>query len=1161
MEKYDFTEIEKKWQTYWQENETFRQPNPGEEGFDDDKPKFYVLDMFPYPSGAGLHVGHPEGYTATDIVARYKRMKGFNVLHPMGYDAFGLPAEQYAVEHGVHPRETTAANIANIERQIKMFGFSYDWSRRLATTDPDYYRWTQWIFLKMFNSWYDPDADAARPIKELIDKLHRGELVVDPGGNVVPIDSCDRTFYVNWRGVADGLHKFHELAPDQQRRLIDEYRLAYMAEVPVNWCPQLGTVLSNEEVTNEGKSDRGDWPVYRKSLKQWMLRITAYADRLLGRLDELDWPESIKIMQRNWIGRSEGADVDFAVAGGTAFQAVSNEDFSRIAANDSPLRPQLTANTFEGYDPYPPRQPSTPDLMKSISNLPHVIVSGATYFVTFRAKNTTFTDEERDIIFNAMLHWHAVRCVVYAAVVLEDHAHMILRPLEEHALSKILQSIKGFSSREINKYRKASGHIWQDESFDHIIRDTTWLTRFIYYVCDNPEERRLTDRFDQYRWLFVNSDEVETEEGKPFGHSLKGCATQGEDIICVYTTRPDTLFGAMYMVLAPEHPLVKQITTDEHRDAVRAYVQEASRKSELERSAETKEKTGVFTGAYAINPVNGEKIPIWAADYVMMGYGTGAIMAVPAHDTRDLEFAEQFGLPIIQVVAPPEGIDWRGYVDEGTAVNSGPYNGLPTAEFKKKITEWLEEQGLGRAAVNYKLRDWLFSRQRYWGEPFPIVHCDNCGTAALPEDQLPLELPEMDDFTPAASDDPDAPPSPPLAKAADWVNTTCPTCGGPARRETNTMPQWAGSCWYYLRFLDPKNDKAFCDSDIEKYWMGYSRSLTVAAGGSPIENQKSKIKNVSGGVDLYVGGAEHAVLHLLYSRFWHKVLYDLGFVSSPEPFAKLFNQGMIRSYAYRDSRGVYIGYEDVDTSGDKPVHKSTGEVLAESVEKMSKSLKNVVNPDEVIGEYGADTFRLYEMFMGPLEASKPWNTRDVPGVHRFCRRVWRIICGDEDNKPMLDEGAASQDVERALHKLIKKVGQDIEVMKFNTSIAAMMEFVNAVFKVGRISPDQAERFVLVLAPFTPHLAEELWRKLGHDQSLAHESWPVYDESLLVTETVELAVQVNGKMRGRITVAADAAEEAIIAAAMSEPKVASSVEGKTIIKKIVVAGRLVNLVVK
>jgi len=929
MAGYEFAKIEKKWQKRWEDNQTFRQPNPGEEGFVD-RPKMYVLDMFPYPSGAGLHVGHPEGYTATDIVVRYMRMKGCNVLHPMGYDAFGLPAEQYAVEHGVHPRETTSANIANIERQIKMFGFSYDWSRRIVTTDPEYYRWTQWIFLQMFNSWYDPAADAARPIGELIDRLISGELVVDANGNVVsaPVSGSLQAL----TGAPTGLHKFTELAGDQQRRLIDEHRLAYLAEVPVNWCPKLGTVLANEEVTNEGRSERGDHPVYRRALKQWMLRITAYADRLLGDLEALDWPESIKIMQRNWIGKSTGAEVLFTVA----------------------------------------------------------------------------------------------------------------------------------------------------------------------------------------------------------GHE--------EEQIKVYTTRPDTLFGATYMVLAPEHPLVETITTDERRQAVRAYVEEAIGKSEMERTAETKQKTGVFTGAYAINPVNDERIPIWVADYVMMGYGTGAIMAVPAHDTRDLEFAEQFDLPVVQVVAPPEGLDWRGYVGEGVAVNSGKYDGLSTAEFKEKITADLEAAGLGRAATNYKLRDWLFSRQRYWGEPFPIVHCDECGAVALGEDELPLLLPEMDDFTPAASSDPDAPPRPPLGKADEWAKTTCPACGRPATRELNTMPQWAGSCWYYLRYLDANNDAALVDPEIEKYWMGPG-----AKGGR--------------GVDLYVGGAEHAVLHLLYARFWHKVLYDLGYVSTPEPFARLFNQGMIRSFAYRDRRGVCVGYEDVDLTGQRPRHKQTGEELSESVEKMSKSLRNVVNPDEVIAQYGADTFRLYEMFMGPLEASKPWNTRDVPGVHRFCHRVWRMILGDADIQPLLADGAGETAVEKALHRLIKKTGEDIEAMKFNTAIAAMMEFVNVVFKAGAIARGQAERFVLVLAPFAPHIAEELWEKLGHQESLAHERWPNYDEAMIAEETLELAVQVNGKVRGRVTVPADAEEHQIIEAALGEASVAAAVGEKKIVKRIVVPGRLVNLVVK
>ena len=902
MADYDFTAIETKWQKYWQDNETFRQPNPGQNGFAD-KPKLYVLDMFPYPSGAGLHVGHPEGYTATDIVARYARMKGYNVLHPMGYDAFGLPAEQYAVEHGVHPAQTTEKNIANIERQIKMFGFSYDWSRRVSTTDVKYYRWTQWIFLQMFNSWYDSDACAARPVSELDKKLQ-------PDG----------------------------LSGDQRREIIDSKRLAYRAEVPVNWCPALGTVLANEEVTNEGRSERGDHPVFRRAMKQWMLRITAYADRLLEDLDNVDWPEPIKIMQRNWIGKSTGAEVDFR---------------------------------------------------------------------------------------------------------------------------------------------------------------------------------------------------------------LDGC----DETIGVYTTRADTLFGATYMVLAPEHELVGRITTDKCRKEVERYVRRAEAKSELERTVESREKTGVFTGAYAINPVNDNPIPVWVADYVMMGYGTGAIMAVPAHDARDLEFAEKFNLPIVQVVEPPDGSDWRGYVGDGTAVNSGKYDGMATAQFQSKVTSELFKRSLGGPAINYKLRDWLFSRQRYWGEPFPIVHCDKCGTLSLNEDQLPLELPPMEDFSPQCNDDSQAPPRPPLGKLTEWVQTKCPSCGGPAKRELNTMPQWAGSCWYYLRYLNPDNDESFCDKDIEKYWMG--------------ESQWFDGHKTGGGIDLYVGGAEHAVLHLLYARFWHKVLYDLGCVSTGEPFGRLFNQGMIRSFAYRDGRGVYVGYDDVDTSADdkKPRHKTTGEELTESVEKMSKSLKNVVNPDEIIAKYGADTFRLYEMFMGPLDASKPWNTRDVPGVHRFLYRVWRMIVGDDDNKPLLIEGPGEPAIERQLHRLIKKVGLDYEAMKFNTAIAALMEFVNAVFRAGKITTDQAERFVLLLGPMTPHICEELWRRMGHDGTFAYEPWPDYDHAMTAEQSVELVVQVNGKIRSRITVAADASQQDVLSAAKAEAKVAQEIEGKTIVKEIVVPKRLVNFVVK
>ncbi len=950
MAGYDFKTIEAAWQQRWEAEGTFRQPNPGEEGFRD-RPKMYILDMFPYPSGAGLHAGHPEGYTATDILARYKRMRGFNVLHPMGYDAFGLPAEQYAVEHGVHPRETTEANIANIERQIRMFGFSYDWSRRVATTDVPYYRWTQWIFLQLYNSWYDPEADAARPISELVQRLSAGEYVVDVAGEAVGNLSDGASSYL---GDPIGTTKWHELTADQRRRLLDEYRLAYMAEVPVNWCPKLGTVLANEEVTNEGRSERGNHPVFRRALKQWMLRITSYAERLERDLDDLDWPESIKIMQRNWIGRSEGAEVDFP--------------------------------------------------LESVG-----------------------TDE-----------WFAERA----------------------------------------------------------------------------------------------------EDGLP--------AAAEDRVLRVYTTRPDTLFGATYMVLAPEHPLVEQVVTERQRAEVQAYVHKAASKSELERTAESKEKTGVFTGAYAINPVNREKIPVWVADYVLMGYGTGAIMAVPAHDTRDFEFAEAFDLPIVQVVQPPDEEDWRGFTGEGRAVNSGDYDGLGTAEFKRRITEDLRAGGLGRSAVNYKLRDWLFSRQRYWGEPFPIVHCDACGgPVPLNESDLPLVLPEMDDFTPEATDDPDAPPKPPLGKAEGWAKTACPSCGGPARRELNTMPQWAGSCWYYLRYLDPDNEDRFCDPQVERYWMG------------PREDAPA------GGVDLYVGGAEHAVLHLLYARFWHKVLHDLGWVSSPEPFRKLFNQGMILSFTYRDGRGVSLPHDQVDLSGDEPVSKETGETLAVSVEKMSKSLRNVVNPDEAVAEYGADTFRMYEMFMGPLEAAKPWNTQDVPGVHRFLNRVWRMVVGTpaESQPPLLADGEGDEGLERELHKLIRKVGEDIEAMKFNTAIAAMMEFVNAAYKAGRVGGSQAERFVLVLAPFAPHLAEELWQRLGHADSLAREPWPEVDEGMLTVDTVELPVQVNGKVRARVEVPAGADDETVLAAALAHERIAELTEGKTVVKKIVVPGKLVNVVVK
>lgn len=947
---YDFAAVEPKWQQYWKEKATFRVANPGEPGFDGGRPKYFVLDFFPYPSGAGLHVGHPEGYTATDILARWQRMRGRNVLHPMGWDSFGLPAEQYAVETNTHPRITTERNISRFREQLQRLGFSYDWSRELATTDPNYYRWTQWIFLQLFNHYYDKTADKALPIAHLIQQLEAERLVVRFNGELVPGTAIG---FQQTGGIEPGTRFWHELSEEERREVIDDHRLAYLAEVPVNWCPALGTVLANEEVTSEGRSERGNHPVFRRPLKQWMLRITAYADRLERDLEPLDWPESVKSMQRNWIGRSHGAEVIFGV--------------------------------------------------------------------------------------------------------------------------------------------EAS-----------------------------------------------------------------------EETIRIFTTRPDTLFGATYMVLAPEHPLVEQITSAAQRDAVKQYVVEAGKKSELSRTAETKEKTGVFTGAYAINPVwpTGEaraRIPIWVADYVLMGYGTGAIMAVPGSDTRDLEFAERFGLPVIQVVQPPSGTEWRGFVDDGTAVNSPPpgsradceLNGLPTGEAKKKITAWLEEEGLGHGRVQYKLRDWLFSRQRYWGEPFPIIHCGTCGPVAVPEEQLPVQLPDLDNFQPTPqADDSRTDPEPPLHRAGGWVKAECPRCGTVGRRELNTMPNWAGSCWYYLRFCDPTNADAPFSAAAEKYWM-----VSHKRDGQPH----------FGGVDLYVGGAEHAVLHLLYARFWHKVLYDLGRVSTPEPFGKLFNQGMIRAFAYRDSRGVAIGYDEIDFREDGAYQRSTGEKLAGAVEKMSKSLKNVINPDDVVKEYGADSLRLYEMFMGPLEASKPWNPRDVPGVFRFLQRVWRLVVDPETGALSGKIGAAggTDAIEKTLHKTIKKVTDDLGAMQFNTAISAMMEFVNEATRAETVRRDQLERFLLLLAPFAPHIAEELWQRLrGRDwtHSLAYEAWPTFDAALLTESEIEMAVQVNGKLAGTVRVPAGADQEQCESTALGDEKVKARIAGKPVRKVIVIAGKIVNIVV-
>jgi leucyl-tRNA synthetase len=913
MPTYNPKAVEPRWQRYWEEHKTFRTPDTS------DKPKFYLLDMFPYPSGAGLHVGHPEGYTATDILARYRRMRGDNVLHPMGWDAFGLPAEQYAIETGTHPRLTTQKNIDTFRRQIKMLGFSYDWDREIDTTDPGYFKWTQWIFLQIFDSWYDPEQRRGRPIDEL------------------PIPAA-----VKAKGEA------------AVRAYQDERRLAYQVEAPVNWCPALGTVLANEEV-KDGKSERGDHPVIRLPLRQWMLRITAYADRLLEDLALVDWPEPIKEMQRNWIGRSEGAEAEFKLAGGSA------------------------------------------------------------------------------------------------------------------------ESIR------------------------------------------------------------------------------------------VFTTRPDTLFGATYMVLAPEHPLVNRVTTDKQRSAVDAYKAEAARKSDLERTELAKKKTGVFTGAHAVNPVNQESIPVWIADYVLISYGTGAIMAVPAHDERDFEFARQFGLPIRTVVRPPGS--WlkatkstpdrlsAAYTGEGTAVNSGEFDSLPTAEFKQKITVWLEKRGLGAGKVNYKLRDWLFSRQRYWGEPFPILHeVDAAGkpTGAIrtvPVEELPLTLPELEDYKPSGR------PEPPLEKAGDWLWVT--RDGKRYKRETNTMPQWAGSCWYYLRFLDPHNDRALCDPAKERHWMP---------------------------VDLYVGGAEHAVLHLLYARFWHKVLFDHGHVHTPEPFMRLVNQGMILgeieftgfrkdgrwvSAAAGDAASAYeqvkLSPDQVEKQGEYFGLKENPKIRVDArAHKMSKARGNVVNPDHVVDEYGADSLRLYEMFMGPLEQTKPWDMHGVEGVHRFLSRVWRLFIDDRAEEMKLV--AAVKEVEpdketlRLLHQTIKKVMGDLDGLRFNTAISAMMELCNHLTGLRERPRSVLEPFVLLLSPFAPHLTEELWRALGHPNTLAYEPWPFYDEGLTREDEIEVPVQVNGKLRSKIRVPADADEETLRAKALADEKVRGLVAGKQVRKVIVVPGKLVNVVV-
>ncbi len=883
---YNFNEIEKKWQKYWEENKIFKT----EDDFSNPN-KYYILDMFPYPSGAGLHVGHPEGYTATDIVSRYKRMKGFNVLHPIGWDAFGLPAEQYAIQTGTHPAVTTNKNCDTFRRQIKELGLSYDWDREINTTDPSYFKWTQWIFTRLYNTWYDEESGKGRNVEEL----------------TVP-------------------EEIKQKGEKSVREYIDGKRLAYYDDAQVWWCPVCKIVCANEEVLTDGNHEKCGNPVEKKNLKQWMLRIPLYAERLLQGIEELDWPEGVKDMQRNWIGKSTGAEVDFTIEG--------------------------------------------------------------------------------------------------------------------------------------------------------------------------------------------------TEEK-----------------LRVFTTRPDTLFGATYMVIAPEHRLVPEITRDEEFEKVMAYVKAANLKSDLDRTDLSRDKTGVFTGSYAINPVNNKKIPVWIADYVMTGYGTGAIMAVPAHDTRDFEFARKFDLPVTCIMDPDtEDRELRKKVlagdecwtEDGKYIrSSNVHTGLDINDLNKekgiaKVTQWLEDNGLGEAKVNYKLRDWLFSRQRYWGEPFPVIHWEDGEISLLDENELPLELPVLEKFEPGENG------QSPLANAHSWLEVKDKN-GRKGIRETNTMPQWAGSCWYYLRYIDPHNDERIFDPRKENYWMP---------------------------VDLYIGGAEHAVLHLLYSRFWHKVLFDLGIVSHHEPYKKLFNQGMILAFAYETNSGAKVSDDLVEEKNGKYYHIQTGEELKQIVAKMSKSLKNVVNPDDVTAKYGADSLRLYEMFMGPLETTKPWDDKGVKGVFGFLSKAHRFFARQENIVSNVDD----DEVLKALHQTIKKVGGDIENLRFNTAISQLMIFTNLVIKKGKLSKRSAEIFALVLSPFAPHLAEELWQKYGHNESLAYESWPDYDESLLKEKSFEYPVSFNGKMRFKLELPLDMPQEEIKKKVL-EHEIAKKWTGGLAPKKIIIVpGKIINVVI-
>jgi leucyl-tRNA synthetase len=945
--------IEVAWQDRWESEGTFHAPNPAGPWADPaavaGREKLFILDMFPYPSGAGLHVGHPLGYIATDVYGRFQRMSGKNVLHCLGYDAFGLPAEQYAVQTGQHPRKTTEENMVVMKRQLRRLGLAHDERRAIATIDEEFYRWTQWIFLQIFDSWYDAAADGgrgrARPIGELVAELEAGI-----------------------RSTPDG-RPWAELSSDEQRDVVEHQRLAYTAEAPVNWCPGLGTVLSNEEVTSDGRSERGNFPVFKRNLRQWMMRITNYADRLVDDLDRLDWPEPVKVMQRNWIGRSYGATVTFAA--------------TAADGSDAPIR--------------------------------------------------------------------------------------------------------------------------------------------------------------------------------------------------VFTTRPDTLFGATFMVLAPEHPMVDSLVPQGNwpggtrnawaggaaspQAAVAAYRLSASRKSDIERQADTRAKTGVFTGAFATNPVNGAAIPVFIADYVLMGYGTGAIMAVPAQDTRDWAFATAYDLPIRRTVQPPAGHpEDQAFTGEGPAINSAnaevSLDALPVAEAKAAIVEWLQDKGRGEQTVTYKLRDWLFSRQRYWGEPFPVVYDDDGRVFALPDALLPLRLPDIPDYSPRtfAPDDAQSNPEPPLARVQEWVDVELDLGDGPKiyHRDTNTMPNWAGSCWYELRYLDPANHERFVDPDVEQYWMARHQDTVPGAPPGAVD---------PGGADLYIGGVEHAVLHLLYSRFWHKVLYDLGHVTSEEPFRKLFNQGMIQAFAYTDARGQYVPAAEVEgqVTGEGTSFSYNGAPVLREYGKIGKSLKNVVTPDEIFAAYGADTFRVYEMSMGPLDVSRPWETRAVVGAQRFLQRLWRIVVNEENGTTCVADRPMDDATRRLVHKGIDAVRGDLVELRVNTAIAKLIELTNALTKLDSVPREAAETLVLLTAPMAPHIAEELWQRLGHSETLTYAPYPQANPAFLVDETVTCVVQVQGKVRDRLQVPSTVADDDLRELALASERVQAALAGRGVRTVVVRAPKLVNVV--